>query len=185
MKIKSMFSKIFIGILMINQIAFGYEEYLPENNATVLQKETINVSRNFASNTTSGSSIDMDLLDATKDVQYIFSKEDLKKIEDDLSGSYQLMEDIDLSGDNWIPIGKNGEAFTGELKGNGFAIKGLTIMDSNDYKGLFARLESANIQDLIFIEPNITASSYVGILSGYASHTFVSNVEVIDGQVNH
>ena len=47
-------------------------------------------------------------------------------IENNLSGNYKLMSDIDLSGINdWTPFGQLSTKFTGILDGNGYSIKGL------------------------------------------------------------
>ena len=69
----------------------------------------------------------------------IRNAEELKAMAEDLCGSYVLAEDIDLSGENWTPIGmyfSNYEtvnapywtyAFRGSFDGAGHTIKGLTI----------------------------------------------------------
>ena len=69
---------------------------------------------------------------ATKTLTYIYTAEDLQKIGKDekypLSGSYILMNDIDLSGiSNWTPIGDESNPFTGKLLGAGFTISGMQI----------------------------------------------------------
>jgi hypothetical protein len=73
------------------------------------------------------------------EVTEIHTVDDLRAMADDLCGSYVLAEDIDLSGENWTPIGmyfSNYEtvnapywtyAFRGSFDGAGHTIKGLTI----------------------------------------------------------
>lgn len=58
----------------------------------------------------------------------IATAEQLNAIRNNLSANYILVSNIDLSGLSWQPIGDyNGDAFTGSLDGNGFAIRNLKI----------------------------------------------------------
>jgi len=79
---------------------------------------------------------------------------ELSAIRSNLSGSYVLMNDIDMSGvTNWTPIGMpashtglgTGNNFTGTLDGNGYAIYGLKYSYSGGGMtgGLFARITGA------------------------------------------
>ena len=65
--------------------------------------------------------------------------EDLKNIANNMAGSYQLMQDIDLSGEaNWICIGgvdRTTGTFTGTLDGNGYVIRNLTSNPTAQYSG--------------------------------------------------
>lgn len=65
------------------------------------------------------------------DVQPISTAEDLKAIANDLDGDYILTNDIDISGENWTPIGTREETFKGTLDGNGHTISGLTIEEDS------------------------------------------------------
>lgn len=65
------------------------------------------------------------------DAQPISTKEDLKAIANDLDGDYILANDIDISGENWTPIGTKEKPFTGTLDGNGYTISGLTIKEDS------------------------------------------------------
>ena len=86
------------------------------------------------------------------DYTYIYTKEDLNNIRNDLSGDYLLMNDIVFTendfaeggdfyndGFGWIPIGavvKN--PFVGEFNGNGYSVSGLTVNKAYyNYCGLF------------------------------------------------
>ena len=81
------------------------------------------------------------------DAQTISTVEDLKAIANDLDGDYILTNDIDISGENWTPIGTREEPFKGTLDGDGHTISGLTIKEdsfvstgtnySSSYYGLF------------------------------------------------
>ena len=57
----------------------------------------------------------------------IKTADELQAMKDNLSGKYILMNDIDLSGYDWEAIGNRSTKFTGELNGNGYVIKNLTI----------------------------------------------------------
>ncbi len=58
----------------------------------------------------------------------VYTAEDLDNIRNDLTGSYILMEDIDLSGyESWKPIGTETDPFIGALDGNGHVIRNMHI----------------------------------------------------------
>jgi hypothetical protein len=77
----------------------------------------------------------------------IYTAEDLYNIRNNLSGSYVLMNDIDLStfnGGDWVPIGVDSESFSGTFDGQGHIIRNLKIIDSQyQYNGLFGYAETA------------------------------------------
>lgn len=107
---------------------------------------------------------------------------DLDNIRNNLSGKYILMNDIDLSSySNWVPIG-NGSAFTGELNGNGYVIRNMTINNTTEWQvGLFAGTDGATISNL-GIENSYISSEYhdssqvmIGVLAGVAVSSQISN----------
>lgn len=65
------------------------------------------------------------------DAKPISTAEDLKAIANDLDGDYILTDDIDISGENWTPIGTREEPFKGTLDGDGHTISGLTIEEDS------------------------------------------------------
>ena len=69
----------------------------------------------------------------------ITTAEELQAMSDHLDAYYVLMNDIDLSGTAWTPVGTTSKPFTGNLNGNGKSISNLTITaTSNDTAyGLF------------------------------------------------
>ena len=105
----------------------------------------------------------------------IYTVEDLLKMGTYLNGDFILMNDIDLSGVNWNPIGINSAPFTGHLDGNCHKISNLTI-DTSNYTnrssfGLFGYISFATIEDLViedfeFTSENIEKTYYVGALAG-------------------
>ena len=87
----------------------------------------------------------------------IKTADDLDNIRNNLSGKYILMNDIDLSGINWEPIGGLADAsvppnpsdcFQGELNGNGYTINNLTVNNPSGYGGLFGVTLNAEIKNL-------------------------------------
>lgn len=101
--------------------------------------------------------------------------EDLQNINYDLDGNYILLNDIDCSssdelnnGDGFSPIGRGeGTVFSGELDGQGYAIKSLYIYSWSDADnvGIFGQVENAGIHD-ITLDGYVEGSSAVGGLIG-------------------
>ena len=136
----------------------------------------------------------------------IYTVEDLYNIRKDLTGSYILMNDIDLTdataaggawdfnGNGWNPIGSgdiygNG-AFAGELDGNDHKIIGMRIdvkaypsgIGKDVYYGLFANV-TGYIHDLSFVGGSISSTinttsvnKYVGALAGKIDDATIHNV---------
>ena len=93
----------------------------------------------------------------------IYTAEDLLKMGTYLNGDFILMNDIDLSGVNWNPIGTNSAPFTGHLDGNGHKISNLTI-DTSNYTnrssfGLFGYISFATIEDLVIEDFEFTSEN--------------------------
>ena len=51
-----------------------------------------------------------------------------------------LTADIDLSGENWTPIGSSTTPYTGTFDGAGYTISGMTIGNAESYSGLFGNV---------------------------------------------
>jgi hypothetical protein len=73
----------------------------------------------------------------------ISNREELENIKNDVSGKYHLVEDIDLSGAEWIPIPN----FSGMLYGQGHIVSGMTVQGV-DSAGLFSSVGDAVIRDI-------------------------------------
>lgn len=84
--------------------------------------------------------------DNTLTVIDISNAEELKNIDED--GNYRLVNDIDISGEEWIPI----EIYYGTFDGCDFTIKGLKITESEDSIGLFktlrGKVKNLNLTDV-------------------------------------
>ena len=125
--------------------------------------------------------------------------EDLKAIEKNPSGKYILMNDIDLSGVDWVPlcqgVAEDGsDIFRGILNGNGYSIINLNINVDEGTKtenvGFFGVTEDAVISDINFENAQVnTPESYnkgsVGIIAGTARGTDFNNVNVSGTLTGH
>lgn len=112
-----------------------------------------------------------------------------------LDEKYIQVSNIDLGGiKNFEPIGnvkstgdgdRSGKSFQGYFDGGGYVINNLTVDKGSDqYGGLFGRVESATIRNVRLINVDVSGHSYVGGLSGVISGgSSVSNCYV-SGLVN-
>ena len=73
--------------------------------------------------------------------------------------NYMLQADIQLSTDEWVPIGTWENPFTGTFTGNGFEIAGLTMTDPDaEIIGLFGVAKNAHIYNVILRDYDITSA---------------------------
>lgn len=74
-----------------------------------------------------------------------------------------LLNDIDLCGFDWTPIGRTSTstAFSGTFDGAGHTVTGLYINSTVNYKGLFGYLNNATIKGLT-VEGMVKGGQYVG-----------------------
>ncbi len=109
----------------------------------------------------------------------ITSADDLQAINNNLSGKYILMGDIDLSGENWTPIGYLNNPFTGEFNGNGYTVSNLFLNNNTyDYYGLFGKIQNATISDLAIENASVTGRRYSALLAGYSLSSNITNCYV-------
>ena len=96
----------------------------------------------------------------------IRTAEQFNNIRNNLDGSYRLMNNIDLNGMEWLPIGTNYAPFTGMLDGNGFAVLNMEITaPMRDLVGLFGRNDGV-IANLGLVSANINGGFTVGGIAG-------------------
>lgn len=118
----------------------------------------------------------------------------LQAITEKPDAKYILANDLDLSGETWRPI----EGFTGELDGNGYAIRNLTVNAKNKVAGvaaknadelsfgLFATLDGADISNLsivdtkVIIDKTSNVKLCAGVMAGRAKRTTIKDC-TIDG----
>ena len=104
------------------------------------------------------------------DVIMVSTPEQLDNIRNNLSGNYQLANDIDMSKYyNFEPIGnENDGAFTGSFDGNGHTIKNLPLdYDTYKYVGLFGYLDGP-VYNVTLENVDVKSSRYGGGIAGYA-----------------
>ncbi len=83
----------------------------------------------------------------------IYNSDDINAVRNNLGGKYILMRNIDISSENWNPIGDRDNPFNGVFNGNGYEIKNLNyeyINGENVYLdiGFFGVAENAVISNL-------------------------------------
>jgi len=111
----------------------------------------------------------------------------LEAITNDLRGKYFLTADIDLSGEEWVPIGADDtDPFTGTFDGQGHVISNMTIIGDVQYAGLFGYTSDVIITNVgienIQIDVVGSARSYAGGICGYAdSDVTISNCCITSG----
>ena len=109
---------------------------------------------------------------------------DLRSVAANLGATYELMNDIDLSGVPFEPIGGvdgwGADAFTGTFHGNGHKIVGLKINDTGSYGyvGLFRETSGATVTDLQIVGEVTGRDKYCGGLVGRSVDSHFSNCVV-------
>ena len=88
------------------------------------------------------------------------------EVQNNASPNCTLAADIDLTGNEWVPIQVQG--YTGTFDGGGKTITGLTInQPSTNNVGLFASIEvEGTVKNLKLDKVNVTANSNVGAIAG-------------------
>ena len=127
----------------------------------------------------------------------IYSVEGLYAIDNNPSGNYILINDIDLSGTNggsldsgsgWVPL----KEFSGVLDGNGHVIKGMAIHGKTDQTavGFFSKLNHGTVKrlgfsyvniDLYFIKGN--GNPHFGVICGESESGEITECYV-DGDIS-
>lgn len=115
----------------------------------------------------------------------IKTADELQAMQDNLSGKYILMNDIDLAGYDWTAVGTYDNPFVGEFNGNGYVISNLTINEpTKSSQGLFGYCSSSLAAGDVIIENvglenvNIVAQSFVGGLVARGSCDKINNCYV-------
>jgi hypothetical protein len=121
----------------------------------------------------------------------------LQEMQDNLSASYKLANDMDCNDNDlaswngfkgFDPIGDDVTPFTGSFDGDGHTILHLTIIRADDtvgqgeedeeYVGLFGRTQSATIKNLNIGSSKIKGYRYVGGIIGYMQGGTLTNSSV-------
>ena len=98
----------------------------------------------------------------------IKTADELQAMQDNLSGKYILMNDIDLAGYDWTAVGTYDNRFAGEFNGNGYVISNLTINEpTKQYQGLFGWGDGRTSYSNVGLENvNVKGYNYTGGLIG-------------------
>ena len=93
----------------------------------------------------------------------------------------KLMEDINLGGQMWTPIGNDkGKPFGGIFDGNGKTIRNYSV-NANEYAGLFGAIgHEATIKDVTVADATITGHHFGGALAGWVQSTDSNHTINID-----
>ncbi len=92
------------------------------------------------------------------------------------SSTINIQSDLDFLGHSFTDQAAYMNDFTGEIKGNGYAIKNLN-------RPLFHSLTNSVISDLIIASSDINYNSSYGIIANTAVDTTFTNVHVIDSSI--
>lgn len=123
----------------------------------------------------------------------IRTAQELQDMAKDPSGSYVLMEDVDMTGFDWTPVD-----FSGKLDGNGHAILNLTISNlgqtgkdtydgnlevyASRFAGLFGVLKDAEVTNLKLVGVSALIdtdqSCFLGAIAGYAHKSTITGCTV-------
>ena len=106
----------------------------------------------------------------------IFDADSLLAVKDAPGGYYVLVDDVDLSGVDWVPF-----EFTGTLIGNGYSIKNLSLSSSEGNLGMFTKI-TGTVKDVVLKDISVVSTSYesvaVGGLCAELAGGTISGVEV-------
>ena len=107
----------------------------------------------------------------------IKTADELQAMQDNLSGKYILMNDIDLSGYDWTPVGNSTQRFQGELNGNGYVVKNLKVgsYGAKTEVGFFGATLNATIQNLGIEDFEVAGSARCAGLAGTVHSTKIIN----------
>lgn len=134
----------------------------------------------------------------------IYTAEDLQNIQNNLTGNYKLMNDIDLSGIEWTPIGADRKlrGFAGTLDGQNHSVMNLNLDAGKSYKdsnlnlgyGIFTELpgivKNLKIKDSVVYVSTKVNGDYVqfsninaGVLAASVTGGTIENCEVQNCEV--
>lgn len=101
----------------------------------------------------------------------ITTAQELQDMNNDLTDDYELMNNIDLNGVDWTPIGNvggGGSEFTGSFDGNFFTVSNLTKTTTNNQLGLFGQARNATFENVLLEDFELHGDVEIGCLLGEA-----------------
>ena len=111
---------------------------------------------------------DYNMLFAYSEYAPVRTIEDLQNISTNLSKKYMLLNDLDLKGISWEPIGTQSTKFSGEFDGNGHTISNLKVSGQKLYGALFG-YSNGIIKNLAIKNVTVNCSPKSGYSYGYAA----------------
>ena len=93
----------------------------------------------------------------------------------DYKVSAKLVDDIDLCGHDWTPIGgeKSNKAYQGTFEGDGHIVEGLYINNTKTYQALFGYTQNSHISG-VTVEGEVHAKQYVaGVVAFMGAKSYV------------
>lgn len=184
----------FLTILTASLLLVGCQNNTNPSNSSVASKDSLGqTSSNGNSNKTSCEDANIKG-DGTKDNPYLIAnKTQLTKFNElaSTSGSdayYKLTQDIDYLGDEWNPVGRLANPFSGSIDGDGHKISNIKISKFDKeqiFYGFLGYAEQASIKNLNIDAMKITmdiygseTQFYYGGVVGYGVNTSFDNVHV-------
>ena len=98
-------------------------------------------------------------------------------------GEVVLLQDINLAGANWTPIGSDSAPFKGVLNGNGKTISGLTVSDVDYAALIYVADNGAVIKNLNLANVNISANKYAAGVVVHAEHNATIENVTVSGNI--
>lgn len=123
--------------------------------------------------------LNVEVLGACEEVQNV---DDLDRIRENLVGCHIQTANIDLSGINWEPIGRNLDEFKGIYDGNGFTIYNLkSVSDRKGTRGLFG-VNMGTIRNVKLENVEIRGTQQNGAIAG-SNKGLIETSGVISGRI--
>ena len=95
------------------------------------------------------------------DPYQITTAAELQSMNNNLAAHYKLMNNIDLNGVTWTPIGTSSAGFFGVFDGNGKTISNLQISSTTQSTGFFGGITSgAVVKDVTFQDCTVSSTPY-------------------------
>lgn len=109
----------------------------------------------------------------------ISNPQELSNIRNNPGGNFILMNDIDLSGFSWEPIGTwsgdlTSSGFRGVLDGNGFEIRNLSIQNPEREEVALFAYSTGSFKNLVLRDFSLDGKDNVGALAAVASANFTN-----------
>ena len=106
----------------------------------------------------------------------IFTVEDLYAMSP--SANYILFHDLDLAGEEWIPVGTEATPYSGRFKGDGHTISNFKVTKTTQYIGIFGYftgyVHDLNVENFT-VATTYDTYCYAGGIVGYSNRGVVSN----------